>query len=247
MFSQTHDMFTAKKPKSIMKLSNILFPSLSTLIIIVTAKNDNGGDIVAKIHNVQQDDEPRNLQTATGICNFLSNAIFIGLFTCDCNIELSKGNIELECISDYICSPGGFLCGKISEGLEFSGFIPSVSFCIHNATFGRTSLLDKPFCIGPNLTAVSAEAYCPDGLAHCINSGKAATITKPTASVQSCHIQIGPKTCRSCTPCDQSGGVTFDCSNIVKGLKTTTCAKFRIPTGLGSKAKPKLPDIILGK
>lgn len=245
-----------------MKLCKVLC-SFFTLVIIVTAGNDAGGDHHAVIDMVEghqqggdhegaievyeEHHKERHLQISSAFCEYVTSTLVGGLFSCGCNTDIFKGMFDFQCVTSPICSPGGFVCGVIGVDLDFQlpNFIPSVDFCIFNATIGPyINVLNQPICLVPILFPSTKQKSCRNFF-RCIFSGKAASMTKPTAVMKECNLYVGYNKCSTCNVCDDEESVTFDCSNIVAGLKTSTCTNFNIPTGFGSMATATLPDIVL--
>jgi hypothetical protein len=100
-----------------MKVSQLIY-TLVTFATVVTATEDSDNHIeIFKGQGEEENEDQRNLQLGSGICQVVSDAIFPDGFSCDCGIALLAGNITIDCKTDRICSPGKLLCARIGVNI----------------------------------------------------------------------------------------------------------------------------------
>jgi hypothetical protein len=178
--------------------------------------------------------EERDLQIDFGdtVCPVIED-VFQNLVECTCNVlvnfPISDSTAYVECGSN-VCDPFvGSLCGDIEffADVSLNAVSLTTGICLDNIKLFNFDLPEVgPFCIDYDLIRAGAGS-------------------KASSFVKSCTATVAGKQCNSCTRCDRYGGAKFDCSNVVKKFKTTTCARFRPFLSGRTKAKSTVPKIKL--
>lgn len=175
----------------------------------------------------------RGLQVLNEACDNLIASLFDGLGSnCACEPNLRPPTVKVACDTpESVCViPGSeLLCGfpSFEFAVDFmrllEGKIPvAATVCYESPTIAGNPVPEIiPFCIESG-----------DGILGLITgglSGESVDNSTSAAVGETCTARFGDTDCTSCTVCDLSGGVVFNCSNVIPSFESTSCAP--LPTG----------------
>jgi hypothetical protein len=202
---------------------NFMFYGILLLAVVYASEVDHAEGIASSLLNREREME---IQLGESLCPTIEDA-FNGQVDCTCDVPIAfpvkNSFTDVSCLRE-ICAPDIDTCFDITFGAKVTlGPVAiSTSVCIDNIQVLDLSLPYMKLCVDYTLAAN--------------NSGK-------SSDIKGCSTKINGKKCSSCKPCDKSGGVKFDCSNIVPGFKSSKCTGFRPYLGEGSKPVATVPDL----
>lgn len=214
---------------------------------IAALTNASSNELVVYGSNALDEvDDARSLKDADGdgfVCNLIES-VYLNQFDCVCKLDIAGLGYSTTCSKKDICSPLKIICGGLETSVKLSTKGVTAKVCIKGLEIGFLNLpIASDLCIDFDTASLKSgiKSECGKNITDCYTTSKGAMASKAKSAVTGCSVSYDGKKCASCKTCGKKGSVSFDCSNVVEGLKLAQCAKFRAFLGW-NKVNATLPE-----